>query len=101
MTELETAPRVAGVTPLRPYVVRVMFADGRVRDVDIEPMLPYGVFRQLRDPKRFAAVSVYEGGITIYWPGDPHEIDLDPEVLYGLEEAADDGLPGARMRTVA
>ncbi len=100
MTQLETAPRVVAAVPLRPYVVRVMFADGRVRDVDIEPLLPYGVFRQLRDRERFAQVRVYDDGVTIYWPGDTCEIDLDPDVMYGLEEA-EGPLPGPRYTTRA
>ncbi len=33
------APDVKAAIPLDPYVVRVVFADGEVRDVDIEPLL--------------------------------------------------------------
>ena len=52
------APRVTAVAVLDPYVVRVVFEDGEVRDVDIEPLLGGEVFRGLRDPKAFAQVKV-------------------------------------------
>ena len=88
------APRVAGVAPLRPYVVRVMFADGAVRDIDIEPLLEGQVFAPLRDPDVFRQVRVAEAGVTIEWPTSA---DLDPEVMYGLEES--EGEPRARITT--
>lgn len=77
------APEVKGALPLEPYVVRVLFADGEVRDVDIEPLLDGPVFQTLRDPERFKEVKVDEYGETIAWPNGA---DLDPEVLYGTEK---------------
>jgi Protein of unknown function (DUF2442) len=53
-----------------------------------------GVFVALRDPRVFASVRVTDSG-TIEWPG---EVDLDPEVLYGLFEPASG--PPMRRRTV-
>ncbi len=84
------APDVKAVTPLDPYVVRVVFADGEIRDVDFEPLLDGEVFRPLRDPEFFARVAVDEYEQTIVWPNGA---DLDPEVLYGSEEPAGDPKP--------
>jgi hypothetical protein len=88
------APDVKAAIPLKPYVVRVVFADGEVRDVDIEPLLDGPVFAPLRDPARFGQVAVDEFGESIAWPNGA---DLDPEVIYGLEQALDE--PSPRIRT--
>ncbi len=78
------APDVEAAIALQPYVVRVVFADGAVRDVDIEPLLSGPVFESLRDPATFASVSVDETGDTITWPNGA---DLDPDVIYGTAPA--------------
>ena len=72
------APSVQTVTPLDPYMVRVVFADGEVRDVDIEPLLEGVVFRALRDPEVFQEVR---------------GADLDPDVLYGSEQPSAEPAP--------
>jgi hypothetical protein len=77
------------------YVVRVMFADGEIRDVDIAPLLDTEVFAPLRDAALFARVSVDEGLGTITWPNGA---DLDPDVIYA---ALDHGPHKARIRIVA
>ena len=41
------APEVRTAIALDPYVVRVVFADGEVRDVDIAPLLDGPVFLEL------------------------------------------------------
>jgi Protein of unknown function (DUF2442) len=79
------APRVTSAVALDPYVVRVVFSDGEVRDVDIEPLLDGPIFEVLRDPRKFEQVDVDEYGETIVWPNGA---DLDPDVLYGMEEPA-------------
>lgn len=79
------APAVKTAVPLNPYVVRVVFADGEVRDVDIEPLLGGPVFAALRDPALFTRVEVDEYAETIVWPNGA---DLDPDVLYGTAEPA-------------
>lgn len=78
------APDVKAAIPLDPYVVRVVFADGEVRDVDIEPLLSGPVFEPLRDPATFASVTVDESGDTIAWPNGA---DLDPDVIYGTRSS--------------
>jgi hypothetical protein len=84
------APRVTAATALHPYVVRVMFADGEVRDVDIEPLLDGPVFQPLRDPSAFERVGVDEFGETIVWPTGA---DLDPDVLYGIAKPESEPAP--------
>lgn len=74
------APDVKAAIPLEPYVVRVVFSDGEVRDVDIEPLLSGPVFEPLRDVEMFERVAVDEVGDTIAWPNGA---DLDPDVIYG------------------
>ncbi len=69
------APDVVPVVALEPYVVRVVFADGEVRDVDIEPLLDGPVFEPLRDRDEFVRVAVDEQTRTVVWP---HGADLDP-----------------------
>ena len=88
------APRITGVAPLAPYTVRVTFADGEVRDVDIEPLLDRGVFQPLRDPARFAEAHLDPETRTLAWPGG---VDLDPDVIYGLAESS--SRPAARIST--
>jgi hypothetical protein len=46
------SPGVKAVVALEPYVVRVVFANGEVRDVDIEPILDGPIFRALRGRRR-------------------------------------------------
>ncbi len=88
------APEIASVECLRSYVVRVVFSDGEVRDVDIEPLLDGPVFRGLRDHGEFARVAVDEQTGAISWPIGA---DLDPDVIYGIAPAARQ--PAARVTT--
>lgn len=78
-------PDVATALPLRPHVVRVVFADGEVRDVDIEPLLGGPVFRALYDPAAFERVYVDQETRTVAWPNGA---DLDPDVIYEARPAA-------------
>jgi Protein of unknown function (DUF2442) len=73
------APEMIAATPRPEHVVRVMFADGEVRDVDVTPLLDTEVFAPLRDPKVFEQVAVDDELGTIAWPGGA---DLDPSVIY-------------------
>jgi hypothetical protein len=52
------APDIASVAALHQYVVRVVFADGEVRDVDVEPLLDGSVFAPLREREEFVRVAV-------------------------------------------
>ena len=73
------APEMVAVIPRPEHTVRIVFADGEVRDVDITPLLATSAFSPLRDPAVFEQVTVDEQTGTITWPGD---VDLDPDVIY-------------------
>ena len=60
-----STPDVAAAIALRAYVVRVVFADGEIRDVDVEPILSGPVFGPLRDVELFRRVTVDETGDSI------------------------------------
>jgi len=85
------------VEALEGYAIRVSFSDGAVKEIDLSEELANarGVFSALRDPRLFSEVRVNEASGTVEWPG---EVDLDPEVLYGLFEPASG--PPMRRRTV-
>jgi hypothetical protein len=82
-TETITAIRVEA---LDDHLIRVTFSDGAIKEIDLSAELAHaeGVFLALRNPAVFAAVRISEMG-AVEWPG---EVDLDPEVLYGLFEPA-------------
>ena len=80
-----TAPGIASVVALEPYVVRVVFRDGEIRDVDIEPLLDGPAFRPLRDRIAFEEVRIDEQTGAVAWPSGA---DLDPDVIYGVAPAA-------------
>jgi hypothetical protein len=73
------APAMVAAIPRPEHTIRIMFADGEVRDVDITPLLDTPAFSPLRDPATFEQVKVDEDTGTIAWPGD---IDLDADVIY-------------------
>lgn len=88
------APEMIAATPRPDHVVRVMFADGEVRDVDITPLLGTEAFASLRDPAVFERVIVDHEIGTIAWPGN---IDLDRDVIYA---ALDLGPANAQVRVL-
>ena len=88
------APDVVSVSPLEPYVVRVVFGDGEVRDVDIEPLLDSPAFQRLRDREEFERAAVDEQTGAVAWPSGA---DLDSDVIYGIAPASRQ--PAARVTT--
>jgi hypothetical protein len=78
MGEIPPLVHVAGVTVIGEYRLRLLFEDGTVGDVSFEDREWDGVFEPLRDPERFARVTVVGG--TIVWPDDG--LDMAPEPLY-------------------
>ncbi|HEX5082593.1 MAG TPA: DUF2442 domain-containing protein [Blastocatellia bacterium] len=72
---------ICSVKPLEKFLVRLVFSDGKQKDVDLEPLLRGPIFEPLRrDPELFCAVKVDEELGTIVWPNGA---DMDPDVLYG------------------
>ena len=85
--EPATAPEIVAVIPRPAHTVRIVFADGEVRDVDITPLLDTPAFSPLREPAIFEQVKVDEDTGTIAWPGD---VDLDPDVIYAALDLGPD-----------
>lgn len=79
-------PHVDSVEVLRPHVMRLVFDDGLVRDLEF---LAGGhdqtLFEPLDDAAYFAQVAVDPVSRTVVWPNG---LDLDPAVLHGDFEPA-------------
>jgi hypothetical protein len=93
--EPSIAPEMVAAIARPDHTVRIVFADGEVRDVDITPLLDTTAFSSLRDPDLFEQVKVDKQTGTIVWPGD---LDLDPDVIYA---ALDLGPDKARISILA
>ena len=79
---------ITDVEIIEQHIVRLRFADGTSKTVDLEPYLHGPVFDAIRtDPATFAAVRVDPDAGTIVWPNGA---DLAPDTLYT-------GRPSARM----
>ena len=72
-------PSIVGVAVLGDHVLRLLFDDGTVGDVDFSDEVWDGVLDPLRDPVYFAKVRVDPEGGTVTWPNGE---DLAPEPLY-------------------
>ena len=84
MTEMITITQVEPLDELR---LLLTFSDGAIKEVDLAELLEKGgVFAPICESREiFTQVRVRPESGTIEWPG---EVDLDPEVLYGLFEPA-------------
>jgi hypothetical protein len=78
MAELPALVHVTHVEVIGDHELRLTFEDGTVGDVVFKASEWRGVFEPLRDPARFAKVTVEDG--TIVWPDDG--LDMAPEPLY-------------------
>ncbi len=76
--------RVTHVEHIGQRVLRVVFTDGLVRELDFSPCCS-GVFAALDDDATFRDVSVDAVAGTITFAGG---IDFDPDVLHGDYEPA-------------
>jgi Protein of unknown function (DUF2442) len=77
-------PVVVGVAVLGDHVLRLLFSDGTVGDVDFTGEHWTGVLELLNDPDYFARVSIDSVAGTVVWPDG---IDLAPEPLYAQAHA--------------
>ena len=83
---------ITHVEVLHDHVIRLRFADGVEKSIDLEPYLHGRVFAEIRtDPAVFASVKVDPDAGTIVWPNGA---DLAPDVLY-------EGRRSARMESEA
>jgi hypothetical protein len=77
---------ITDVEVLHDHVVRLRFADGIEKTVDLDPYLHGRVFAEIReDSAAFASVKVDAEAGTIVWPNGA---DLAPDVLYEGRRAA-------------
>ena len=83
-------PVVSGVAVVGDHVLRLLFSDGTVGDVDFSAEHWTGTPEPLNDPEYFARVAVNAEAGTVVWPNG---IDLAPEPLY--EQAHDHPLAAA------
>jgi hypothetical protein len=84
MTEIINVTAVEALEGLR---IRATFSDGAVKEIDLSELMALGgVFAPIREHREvFEKVRVNPETQTVEWP---EEVDLDPEVLYGLFEPA-------------
>lgn len=81
MTAKNRTPQVVGVAVIRPHVMRLLFNDGAIRDIQYVPREARGsMLRPLSDPAYFAQVRIDPEARTVVWPNG---LDLAPEVLHG------------------
>jgi uncharacterized protein DUF2442 len=78
MNRLGPLVRIRAVEPLEQFQVRLTFADGTQKIVDLEPYLRGPIFEPIRQsPKVFRSIKVV--GSTVGWENGA---DIDPDVLY-------------------
>ena len=77
-------PVVVGAAVVGDRVLRLLFSDGTVGDVDLSSERWTGVLEPLNDPAYFAQVAVDPDAGTVVWPDG---IDLAPEPLYEQAKA--------------
>jgi hypothetical protein len=70
--------KVKEVTPLAEYKLKILFADGSEKIVNILPFIGKGISAALRDPDFFEQVAIDSSG-GIYWPNG---YDFCPNFLY-------------------
>ena len=77
-------PVVVGVAVVGDRVLRLLFSDGVVGDIDFSAERGTGVLAPLSDSAHFAEVTVDPDAGTVVWPDG---IDLAPEPLYEQAKA--------------
>jgi hypothetical protein len=77
-------PVVVGAAVVGDHVLRLLFSDGTVGDIDFSAERWTGVLESLNDPAYFAEVTVDPEAGTVAWPDG---IDLAPEPLYEQAKA--------------
>lgn len=70
-------PAVKDVKPCPDYILFIIFENGEKGNLDIKPVLDFGLFKKIKDPKMFNQVRVSFD--TVEWSCG---VDLDPEYVY-------------------
>jgi hypothetical protein len=68
------------------FLLRVHFTDGKVNDINFEPVLYGELYGPLRHRELFEQVSVDREVGTLVWPNGA---DFDPDMLYQWNEYVD------------
>lgn len=82
MSTRTTTARIREVEPREGFLLRLVFDDGTIREIDLEPELWGPMFEPLKDPALFGQVRVDDELGTVVWPNGA---DLDPDALYNLK----------------
>lgn len=99
MSDAESVlPRVRHAEAIADHVLRVVFYDGKVRDLDLSSELWGPMAEPLKDPAYFAQVRVDHELGTVCWPNG---FDLDPDVLHGDQSPAEAPEAAAKAATPA
>ncbi len=70
-------PSVKKVTPGDDYILSIVFENGESGQLDLKPILNFGIFQRVKDLEAFNKVRVVFD--TIEWDCG---VDLDPEYVY-------------------
>ena len=70
-------PSVKEVTPGEDYILSIVFENGESGQLDLKPILDFGIFHKIKDLEAFKKVRVAFD--TIEWDCG---VDLDPEYVY-------------------
>ena len=71
--------KVKGFEIAGPYCLRVEFADGLTRTIDLKQVLEGELYGPLRDLSVFNAVEIDRESHTLVWPNGA---DFDPAILH-------------------
>lgn len=63
------------------HTIKMVFADGKVQEINFRPVVGYGWMQELADPEYFAQVILNDGG-NLEWPNGQ---DFNPEALHDWE----------------
>lgn len=78
MNQLPKLIRVRSASIIKNQIVRLEFEDGRVKEIDLFPLMRGPIFEELlSEPELFKQIMVHHG--TLVWPNGA---DIDPDVLY-------------------
>ena len=75
--------RITSVEVVPPHALRLVFADGLERTINLEPILAGELYRPLRNPAIFAQVRLDPEVHTVVWPSGA---DFAPATLHDWPE---------------
>ena len=86
-------PKIVQVVPTEEHTVYVYFEDGKIVCYDVKPLLDKEVFAALRKVEYFMKTCTIMND-TLAWDmsgnrGNTACIDIDPNMLYGLDAVKD------------